>query len=351
MDPLQSASALSRFAASAAGTIRDVNPPIAPWTLLHAGALGDLVLTLHLALRIGDVRRLGRITVASRADPGDLSDCNPAIDRTSLETMGTHWLHMDDARPAPSPLARLVSGRRVLNTLSGPGSPVHSRLLSLSPASLFSFDPQPRPDWRGHVTDQWRLDLERQGLLVGKCPYRRSFPLLHTSPRLRLNGAAILAAVCRSDSGTTSDPSRVILFHPGSGGVKKCWPLANFVAVARELHAAGRTPVFVLGPAELERWPPNRVVDLAREFATLLNPTPDDLAAVIASVPVLVGNDSGPSHLAALLGTQTLTIFGPTEPARWQPIGPRAVSIRGNPDGGDHWGIEPAVVVSRLLGA
>ncbi len=35
-----------------------------------------------------------------------------------------------------------------------------------------------------------------------------------------------------------------------------------------------------------------------------------------------IGNDSGITHLAAALGTPTLALFGPTDPAQWAPRGP-----------------------------
>ena len=37
---------------------------------------------------------------------------------------------------------------------------------------------------------------------------------------------------------------------PGSGGPPKCWPLENFIELARHLESQGRVPVFFLGPKE-----------------------------------------------------------------------------------------------------
>ena len=39
---------------------------------------------------------------------------------------------------------------------------------------------------------------------------------------------------------------------PGSGGLPKCWPLEKFIALAKLQVAAGRAPVFILGPQEIE---------------------------------------------------------------------------------------------------
>ena len=49
------------------------------------------------------------------------------------------------------------------------------------------------------------------------------------------------------------------------------------------------------------------------------------LAALLKRAHLLISNDSGPMHLAAAMGTQTLALFGTTDPAagptRWGPWG------------------------------
>jgi lipopolysaccharide heptosyltransferase II len=45
------------------------------------------------------------------------------------------------------------------------------------------------------------------------------------------------------------------------------------------------------------------------------------LAALLGQVSLLVGVDSGPMHVAALVGTPTLALYGPSRPSRWQPYG------------------------------
>lgn len=44
-----------------------------------------------------------------------------------------------------------------------------------------------------------------------------------------------------------------------------------------------------------------------------------DLISLIARTRLVVGNDSGPLHLAAAMGVATLALFGPTDPARFRP--------------------------------
>ena len=70
----------------------------------------------------------------------------------------------------------------------------------------------------------------------------------------------------------------------------------------------------VLGPAE-EKTPawPGAVV--AREWPLRL------LGAALSRAGLFLGNDSGVAHLAAASGAPTLTLFGPTDPALWAPVG------------------------------
>jgi ADP-heptose:LPS heptosyltransferase len=109
--------------------------------------------------------------------------------------------------------------------------------------------------------------------------------------------------------------------HPGSGGRRKCWPAARFAEVARRLQ---RPVVAVEGPADGEA---------CREFLAEAGGvrverasglTIPQLAGLLAGCGVLVGNDSGVSHLSAALGVPTVAVFGPTDPAVWAPRGPRA---------------------------
>ncbi len=46
-------------------------------------------------------------------------------------------------------------------------------------------------------------------------------------------------------------------------------------------------------------------------------------AALMQLSRVLVCNDSGPMHVAAAVGTPTVSVFGPTDPYRKAPIGPK----------------------------
>ena len=94
------------------------------------------------------------------------------------------------------------------------------------------------------------------------------------------------------------------ILHPFSGSAKKNWPLANFEALAKSLGNVAWT----CGPEE----------SLAGAVRF------DDLAELgrwISGASLFIGNDSGITHLAAAVGTPTLALFGPSDPAIWCPAG------------------------------
>jgi hypothetical protein len=81
-------------------------------------------------------------------------------------------------------------------------------------------------------------------------------------------------------------------------------------------------------------------------------PPPNDLVALLAGARAFVGNDAGPSHLAALLGTPTVAVFGPTSASVWRPQGPDVQVVQGDPSGAaSNWRVPSSVVCAAALAA
>ena len=59
-----------------------------------------------------------------------------------------------------------------------------------------------------------------------------------------------------------------------------------------------------------------------------LVPDLDLFLAVLARAKVFVSGDTGPLHFAAGLGVPTISLFGPSDPALWRPLGPRVRTLR-----------------------
>lgn len=111
--------------------------------------------------------------------------------------------------------------------------------------------------------------------------------------------------------------------HPGSGSPRKNWSPHGFAMLLDELKAWGNDPLLVAGPAD-DAAVGEVVGGLRGERIETIRPASvRALAELLAGATLYVGNDSGVSHLAALLGVPTVVLFGATDPARWAPRGER----------------------------
>ena len=113
-----------------------------------------------------------------------------------------------------------------------------------------------------------------------------------------------------------------VICHVASSQPRKEWPLAHWAEFHRLATAAGRQIVFTTARGERESalmaelkklTPAAQVLPQIAELPVFL--------AVLARAGVFVSGDTGPLHFAAGLGVPTISLFGPTSPARWGPIG------------------------------
>jgi ADP-heptose:LPS heptosyltransferase len=125
-------------------------------------------------------------------------------------------------------------------------------------------------------------------------------------------------------------PERFALLIPGAspGRPAKRWPVDNFSALAAALDI----PAVILGgPAEAslgaaitQTAPGTRDLTGKTSFA--------DIAALARRAAFCIGNDTGPTHLAAVAGCPTLALFGEdSDPALCAPRGPRVAVLRHQP--------------------
>jgi ADP-heptose:LPS heptosyltransferase len=168
------------------------------------------------------------------------------------------------------------------------------------------------PDPLGHESTRWNGLLDAIG-----APPGGGF-------RPRITEAARDAAR-RVAASLPPDRPRVAL-HVASRRASKNWPVASWRELVAEITGPlGAAAVLVGGPGD-------RAIhaDLTGEFvadaagAIALA----DLPALFAECRAFVGADSGPAHLAALVGLPTVVLFSGTELAvRWAPLGERVTVL------------------------
>jgi len=133
----------------------------------------------------------------------------------------------------------------------------------------------------------------------------------------------------RSEKPGTHEPAsaldnvRRFLIHPGSGASWKCAPPELFADVAARLVDSGRRVAVIQGPADAAQ-----VVAMGWKGEMIRRRPLLDLADQVLGAAAVIGNDSGVTHLAGVLGVPTVAIFGPTHPDTWRPIGPKVAVVR-----------------------
>jgi heptosyltransferase-2 len=110
-------------------------------------------------------------------------------------------------------------------------------------------------------------------------------------------------------------------------GPAKRWPVERFAEVARALAAEGHAILVLGGPNDARV--AGEVAGLVPGSRNLAGQTTlGELVDHMTQAALVLSNDSGAMHLASVLGTPTVAIFGSTEPRRTAPLGPRTTWLR-----------------------
>lgn len=143
-------------------------------------------------------------------------------------------------------------------------------------------------------------------------------------------------------------------FAPGAGGARKRWPLTHYIDAARAQLAAGRQPVWFLGPEEQ-----HEIGILRAALPEALFPELDAgderargpllTIALARRLAVGVANDAGGGHLLAAGGQPLVSLFGHTDERKFAPpYGERRV-LRARDFGGTDMASIPLAAVLEAI--
>ncbi|MBI4212694.1 MAG: glycosyltransferase [Chloroflexi bacterium] len=109
-----------------------------------------------------------------------------------------------------------------------------------------------------------------------------------------------------------------VVIHPGSGVALKLWPSWRWAEIIDALAKEEVVSILTGGPED------TRIVAVIGEGATApasaaVGFSWDQLAGLYQEVDLVMGVDSGPLHLATAVGTPTVRLYGPTDPAIFGP--------------------------------
>lgn len=115
-------------------------------------------------------------------------------------------------------------------------------------------------------------------------------------------------------------PRPRVALAPFSRWPSKNWPAGFYTDLGRDLREQTNASIFVIGGREEE----TQCSSMARTLAATNMAgklTLPELGGFLREMDLVVANDSGPLHMAAAVGTRTLALFGPTDPALTGPYG------------------------------
>lgn len=267
--------------------------------LIHQGALGDLIVTLAAVFRTLNKKD---IVLACR------SHLLPLIKKLNV----VHYaFSIDDSQftslftKNPDPGIKRLFEKYSRIILFSNSLILMENLKMLSSCPVYRIPPRPEPEQRIHVADFLTQNL------------KMIFSDISENP------------LCKAKKATKEKEhfSKKILLHPGSGSTRKNWPLANFIEIYKKLGKKGLGSEWIVGPAENSLIPELKKAGIQDKeiFANL------DLLGFVTKLEfsgLFIGNDSGLSHLSAFIGKPVITIFGPSDPVRWRPVGPNVKIVK-----------------------
>jgi ADP-heptose:LPS heptosyltransferase len=277
--------------------------------IFHTGGLGDFVLTWPFAVALARIYPQSRIIYLTQQQKGELARRVLRLESADIEA-GWHGLFAEGGHLPPAATGLLQAARAVFSFL--PVNPIwHQNVERINPvARRIGIDARIGPEFPGHLTDKILTELSEY-------------------PPEKSATQQILRSIADRGIGFKPAGGRDLVIHPGSGSPTKCWPIENFIELTQALKSLGRSVRFVIGEVEIDRW---KNIDQLRSAApVVICETCVQLLAEISSAAAVVGNDSGPAHLAGIIGIPTLALFGPTDPSQWRPLGPRVKTLRFQP--------------------
>jgi heptosyltransferase-2 len=173
------------------------------------------------------------------------------------------------------------------------------------------------PQKLSHRQDYYLYLFEARGIAI-KDRMPQIFPL----PRFKDKFNRILSEV-------KGKYSYIVGINPSANWELKRWPAQSFAFLCDQLVKELKCAIFFVGEAK-DHTVAEEVISKMKESSYNLCGRTNirELAALMQEMALFVSNDSGPAHLAAALGINTLVLFGPTSAEITSPRGKHVKIIK-----------------------
>jgi len=300
--------------------------------ILQPGALGDCILTVPLAMLMKQTVCGGGVDIIGRTEYIGILPGRSCIDGVkSLETIGLHRLFVGEnefSLADPDPLIMTFAEWTWITTFLGEvNSDFEQNLIFTAncshSAEIMTLAMKPKEGFNGHISEFYKVQFtEQSGITSPEDKKVTKTPFIKATQADIITGKEILA-----ENGIIPGRKPIVI-QPGSGGAHKCWHLDNFLSVAKILKDEGADVLFLLGPAETERFNEENMAKIVMSAPRLTCPPLADVVSVLSNAAGYLGNDSGITHLAAAMGVRSVAVFGPTDPVIYAPLGPEVTVLQ-----------------------
>lgn len=277
--------------------------------ILHQGALGDFVVTWPMLMGLSRAFAQFRVVAVTHAQKGKLAERVLGVESADIEA-GWHALFAGHT-PADERTQKLLGGARAIYSFIDTPAFIDALKAHAPGCEIVPLSPRPAQPTGVHTADYVVEQL-------------RSRPLDFSFAEAMLRSVRERGLM----SNRVIDASGPVVIHPGSGSVTKNWSIERFAAVSKRLQAGGRRVQVVLGEAERDRMSDAEFA-VARSIGEVIEPASlIELLNALLAASMYIGNDSGPSHLAGIVGVPSVVLFG-RDPTGWAPLGPRVTVVSG----------------------
>ncbi len=282
--------------------------------------IGDIVLLLPFLGRLRAAYPNAKITLLARPHARLILEGSGLVDEYLDDgASSSNWLSLNPIEGGWGDLWRLkdqLSGRRFDMAFQCRPHVREHLILSMSGARRrvgLSFgdddtvltDSMRLNDSTLHKAEDWLKLAEIAGV-----------PIATASPALHVLDDEKSEAIRFLRSNGVKDEDVLIAVHPGASTPEKRWPLERFADVARILSTRDGTRVMTFTDPAGYGAPLGRIANAIEVKAGLR-----EMIALISQCSVLIGNDSGPMHLAGALGVPTVAVFGSGIAQWFAPLG------------------------------
>jgi len=187
--------------------------------------------------------------------------------------------------------------------------------------SAYFFDRRVALDWRNHPdsnVSERSLDIVR--------PFRINTDNYHSEilfdDEEMKNVEKFLA------DNNFDENKNLVGLHVGAGKPPNRWSLQKYTSLMNRLNSAYSINFYLTG-GKIDKDEIDYLVnELDFKVGLFMNKPIPEVAALISRSDLFISNDTGIMHVSGTTDTPQISIFGPTNPFNWAPIGPNKYFIR-----------------------